>query len=104
MAKSVAISNGREFPSVKAAKEYFAKILKGQELKEVFSGEDLVEIRAAYADYCLKTNWSLALPPACFYPIHDRGPGYTTRCFGVTFEDGTTGNFSMNKALSAIAA
>lgn len=34
---------------------------------------------------------------------YDRGPGYTTRCFCVTFEDGTTGHFSMDKALRAIA-
>lgn len=103
MVKLVTLSNGREFPSVSAATEHFARILKSRELKEAFSGEDLVDIRTAYADYCAKTNWTLASAPALFYPTHDRGPGYTTRCFGVTFEDGTTGNFSMTKALRAIA-
>lgn len=49
------------------------------------------------------TGWGLQSPPVSFYPTHDRGPGYTTRCFGVTFEGGTTRNFSMDYALRAIA-
>lgn len=104
MAKSVTLGTGRAFPTVTAAKEHFAQILNGQELKKAFSGEDLADIRAVYADYCAKTDWSLPSAPASFYPTHDRAPGYTIRCFGVTFEDGTTGNFSMDKALRTIAA
>jgi hypothetical protein len=42
-------------------------------------------------------------PAATFQPVHERGPGFTTRCFGVTYEDGSTGRFSIHKALSAIA-
>lgn len=104
MAKSVTLSTGRTFPTVTAAKEHFAQILNGQELKKTFSGEDLADIRAVYADYCAKTGWASPSAPASFHPTYDRGPGYTTRCFGVMFEDGTTGNFSMDKALRAIAA
>lgn len=104
MAKSVSLKTGRTFATVTAAKEHFARILDSRDLKQEFIGEDLADVRAAYEDYCDKTNWKLQSPPASFYPTHDRGPGYTTRCFGVTFEDGTTGNFSMDKALRAIAA
>lgn len=104
MAKSVSLRTGRTFATVKAAKEYFSRILDGRELKQEFGGDERADIRAAYEDYCAKTGWELPSPPASFYPTHDRGPGYTTWCFGVTFEDGTTGNFSMDKALRAIAA
>lgn len=84
--------------------DYFSLILNGRDLKQAFGGEELADIRAVYEDYCAKTGWALQSRPASFYPAHDRGPGYTTRCFGVTFEDGKTGNFSMDKALRAIAA
>jgi hypothetical protein len=104
MAKTITLSSGRAFQTVTAAKQHFAKILHGQELKTAFSDEYLADIRAVYTDYCARTGWSLASTPVCFYPTHDRGPGYTTRCFGVTFQDGTTANFSMDKALRTIAA
>lgn len=103
MAKSVSLKTGRTFATVTAAKEHFARILDSRELKQEFAGEDVTDVRAAYEEYCAKTNWELRSPPASFYPDHDRGEGYTTRCFGVTFEDGTTGRFSMDKALRAIA-
>ena len=104
MAKSVTLSTGKAFPTVTTANEYFAEILAGQELKQAFTGNEFADIQATYLAYCAKTDWLLPSAPASFYPIHDRGPSYTTRCFGVTFEDGTTGNFSMDKALRAIAA
>lgn len=104
MAKSVSLRTGRAFATVTAAKEYFGNILNGRELKQEFGKDELADVRASYEDYCAKTGWKLKSNPASFYPTHDRGAGYTTRCFGVTFEDGTTGNFSMDKALRAIAA
>lgn len=103
VAKSVSLRTGRTFATVTAAKDHFSRILNSRELKQEFGGDELAEVRAAYEDYCAK-GWELQSPPTSFYPTHDRGPGYTTRCFGVTFEDGTTGNFSMDKALRAIAA
>lgn len=103
MPKSVKLSTGLEFKSISQASEHFRKLLKAQELETPFTGEDEVHIRGAFKAYCAKTDWPVPSPPASFYPTHDRGPGYTTRCYGVTFEDGSTGNFSMPKALSAIA-
>ncbi|WP_292581373.1 hypothetical protein [Mesorhizobium sp. 65-26] len=104
MAKSVSLRTGRTFATVTAAKEHFSRILHDRELKQQFDEDDLADVRAIYEDYCARTGWVLKSLPASFYPTHDRGPGYTTRCFGVTFEDGTTGSFSMDKALRAIAA
>lgn len=103
MAKSVSLRTGRAFATITAAMEHFALVLNGRELKQEFIGDELADIRSVYEDYCAKTGWDLQSPPASFYPTRDRGPGYTTRCHGVTFEDGTTGNFSMEKALRAIA-
>lgn len=104
MARSVSLKTGRVFGTVTAARTHFALMLNRQDLKQAFSGEELADISAMYEDYCGKTGWELPSPPASFYPTHDRGPGYTTRCYGVTFQDGRTETFSLDKALRAIAA
>jgi hypothetical protein len=104
VAKPVSLKTGRTFATVAAAKECFSRILSGSELEQGFGAEELADVRAVYEDYCEKTGWALQSAPASFYPAHDRGPGYTTRCYGVTFEDGTKGKFPMDKALRAIAA
>jgi hypothetical protein len=104
MAKSVTLTTGQHFETITAAQAYFADLLKGQELGKAFSGNESLQIGTVYRGYCDRTRWDLTSPPASFYPTYDRGPGYTTRCFGVTFEDGTTGKFSLEKALRAIAA
>lgn len=103
MAKSIELSTGLKFKSISEASAYFRKLLDAHELKAPFTGEVAAHIRAAYEAYCIRTNWPVSSPSASFYPTYERGPGYTTRCFGVTFEDGTTDTFSMPKALSAIA-
>ncbi len=104
MPKSIKLSTGLDFKSISAGDEYFSKMLAAQDLKVPFTGVDEEHIRAAYGEYCLKTDWQTPSPVATFQPVHDRGPGYTTRCFGMTYADGTTANFSMKKALSAIAS
>ena len=103
MPKFVKLSTGLEFKSVMAGVEHFLKLLAAQDLKVAFTGVDEVHIRAAYNEYCVKTDWQTPSPIATFEPVHDRGPGYTTRCFGVTYVDGSTAKFSMKKALSVIA-
>ncbi len=103
MPKSVRLTTGLEFKSITAGIEHFSKLLDSQALKVPFTGADDEHIRAAYDEYCSKTDWPTPSPAATFQPINDRGPGYTTRCYGVVYEDGTTGNFSMAKALRAIA-
>ncbi len=103
MTKSVLLRSGRSFPTLSAAKSHFHQLLEGQPLKAPFEGQDFVEIEAAFVAYCAETNWPVSSPPRSFYPTSNRGPGYTTRCYGVLFDDGRSDSFSMDKALAAIA-
>ena len=103
MPKPVTLTTGLQFGSISAGEEHFSRLLEAQELEKPFEGAELEHIRAAYEAYCAKTGWDTPTPAATFQPVHERGPGFTTRCFGITYEDGTTGRFSMPKALSAIA-
>jgi hypothetical protein len=103
MPKPVRLTSGLEFSSISAAAEHFKKLLDQQEFAEPFRGPEVADIRAVFDEYCTKTGWPLPSPAASFYPTHERGPGYTTRCYGVKFDDGSTDTFSMLKALRAIA-
>lgn len=103
MPKSVTLATGLRFRSISEGVEHFSSMLERQELEQPFSGDNARHIRAAYGAYCAATNWTTAAPAATFRPVHERGPGFMTRCFGVGYEDGTSGRFSMKKALSAIA-
>ena len=103
MTKSVHLRSGRAFPTLSAAKSHFHQLLDGQPLKAPFEGDDLVDIEAAFVAYCAETDWPLPSSPKSFYPTQNRGPGYTTLCYGVAFADGKSDSFSMDKALTAIA-
>lgn len=103
MPKSVTLATGLRFKSISEGVEHFSSMLERQEHGQPFAGHDARHVRAAYDAYCAATEWITAAPAATFQPVHERGPGFTTRCFGVTYEDGTSGRFSMKKALSAIA-
>src|ERR1035438_1611254 len=49
-------------------------------------------------------NMFFSLPsPKAFFPRLEQREGFTTKCFGVEFENGTSGSFSLDKALSAVA-
>jgi hypothetical protein len=103
MVKSILLATGRDFASIKAAKEHFNSILTGQEMEADFSGEDFDDIKALYLAYCESTNWQLPSPPVAFFPTYDRRPGATTLCFGIRFENETKDKFSFLKALSSVA-
>lgn len=103
MAKTISLSTGRVFNTISSAKEYFAGLLDSQQLKEPFSGEGLIEIHEVYVGYCEATDWPLPSKPMSFYPTEERGAGYTTRCYGVTYANGESASFSMPKALTAVA-
>lgn len=103
MAKSVSIETGRRFATITAAKQHLAPMLERNDLKQPFSGDDLADITAPYRDYCARTNWPLPAARASFFPIYERDQGYTTRCFGVAFADGSAGRFSLDKALRTVA-
>lgn len=103
MPKSIRLSTGLEFKSISAGVDHFKKILDGQDVSKPFDGPEAADIRAAFDEYCSRTDWPVPSPPASFFPARERGPGFTTRCYGVTFEDGSKDTFSMAKALKTIA-
>jgi hypothetical protein len=103
MAKSIDLGCGLSFASITAGKAHFEPMLKNTPIDTHVTFEELTELRSLYEQYCRKTNWPLSSPPAAFYPTYERGAAYTTRCFGINFEDGSTGRFSLDKALSAVA-
>lgn len=103
MPKTVTLATGLRFASISAGVDHFSAMLEAQELRKPFEGDDAHHIRAAYEAYCAKTEWTTPSHAATFQPVQERGPGFTTRCFGISYEDGSTGRFSMQKALSAIA-
>jgi hypothetical protein len=104
MAKSIDLGNGLSFASITAGKAHFEPVLKNTALDSHVTAKEFEELKSLYEEYCRKTNWPLSSPPAAFYPTYERGAGYTTRCFGIKFEDGSTGRFSLDKALTAVAA
>jgi hypothetical protein len=100
--KSIDLGNGLAFESISAGKAHFDGILKNTAMNTHVTPQAFEELKVLYETYCRKTNWPIKSPPAAFYPIYERAPGYTTRCFGVKFQDGSTGRFSLDKALSAV--
>lgn len=101
--KSIDLGNGLKFASISAGKAHFEKVLKNTAINAHVTNQEFDELKILYEEYCRKTNWPLGSPPTAFFPMHERGPGYTTRCFGIKFHDGSTGRFSLDKALSAVA-
>jgi hypothetical protein len=103
VSKSINLGNGLMFTSISAGKVHFESILKSTAIETDVAANEFNELKALYEQYCTKTNWPLNSPPTAFYPTYERGPGYTTRCFGIRFQDGSTGRFSLDKALSEVA-
>jgi hypothetical protein len=103
MSKKIDLGNGLKFDSISMGKAHFEPILKNTAIDEHVTNQKFNELKILYEEYCRKTNWPMKSPPAAFYPMYDRGPGYTTRCFGIKFQDGSTDQFSLDKALSAVA-
>jgi hypothetical protein len=103
MSKRINLEPNLSFESISAAKTHFERILNDTAIDMRVTAQEFTTLKALYEEYCRKTNWGRPSPPAAFHPVYERGPGYTTRCFGITFEDGS-GRFSLDKALRAIAA
>ena len=103
VSKPIDLGNGLTFESLTAGKAHFEKILKDTALGTHVTAQEFREINALYEEYCRKTNWPLSSSAAAFYPTHEHGKGYTTRCFGVEFKDGSKNRFSLDKALNAAA-
>jgi|SRR5712664_2784909 len=100
VSKNIDLGNGLKFETITAGKMHFEPILKDAALGKHFAGQ---EFQALYDAYCRKTNWVVKSPVAAFFPKNESGKGFTTKCFGIQFEDGSIDRFSLDKALSAVA-
>lgn len=103
VSKKIELDSGRKFESIGAGKEFFEKILKDTPLGNHVTEHEFQEIKALYDAYCRKTKWIVKSPVTAFFPKNESGKGFTTKCFGIQFEDGSTDRFSLDKALSAAA-
>jgi len=103
MAKSILLPTGRSFKNIAEGKRHFAALLKSIPLGKEFSGDDFEDLNAVYVAYCKATDWALLSHVVSFFPTHETGDAFTTRCFGMKFADDTVGRFSIQKALSKIA-
>lgn len=100
----------RSFVSQKEAEEFFY----GLRDRNLASGGDIASsidfdlLRELYLKYCEYTDWLLSSAPCAFYARDiARGAGAsggTTQGFVVKFEDGTEEEFSVRKAIKAVAS
>jgi hypothetical protein len=103
MAKKIELAPDLKFTSIVQARTYFKNILNSTALNQRVSDGEFESLRLLYQAYCAKTNWPVNSSPKAFFPKYEQREGFTTKCFGVEFVDGTNGIFSLDKALSAVA-
>jgi len=103
MVKKIELAPDLKFSSIIQARTYFRNILNSTELNQCVSDGEFESLRLLYEAYCTKTNWPITSPLKAFFPRYEQGEGFTTKCFGIEFENGTNGKFSLDKALSAVA-
>jgi len=101
--KKIDFGTGVVFASIAEARDYYGQILRDTPIDQRVTNEEYKAVRLLYEAYCAKTNWPLPSSPKAFFTTHKRGVGYTTKCFGVEFEDGSKATFSLDKALAAVA-
>ena len=100
VAKKIDLGPGLIFASITEAKAHFDRILKGTPINQHVSDAEFKSLKTLYEAYCKKTNWPLPSPPKSFFTRYEQ---FTTKCFGVEFENGTSNSFSLDKALRAVA-
>jgi hypothetical protein len=103
VAKKIDLGTDLKFPSIAEAKNHFGKILQDTPIDQRVTKEEFDALKLLYEEYCSETSWPMPSPPKAFFPTHEQQKGYTTKCFGIEFEDGSTHRFSLDKALSAVA-
>jgi hypothetical protein len=101
--KQVYLAPDLKFDSITSARLYFRNVLNSTNLNEYVSKDECRNLTRLYEVYCRGTDWPISSPPVAFYPMDEKGPGYTTKCFGVEFADGTRQRFSLDRALTIAA-
>ena len=104
------VINGQSFSSQIEAERFFY----GLRDKNLASGGDITGsaefdlLEDLYIRYCAATNWKIPGNPVAFYArdiIRESGPkGGTTQGVVVKFSDGSEQEFSVKKAIRAVAA
>jgi hypothetical protein len=103
VAKKIELGPGLNFKSIASAKNHFAPILTDTPIDQRVTDAEFKSLKTLYEAYCSKTKWPLNSPPKSFFPTYEQQKGYTTKCFGIEFEDGKKDRFSLDKALAAVA-
>jgi hypothetical protein len=103
VAKKIELSPNLKFASIAAGKTYFGAMLERVPVGQRVTKEEFDALKLLYEAYCAKTNYPMPSPPKAFFPKYEQQKGYTTKCFGVEFEDGSSNRFSLDKALTAVA-
>ncbi len=102
-AKIIALGAGLQFASITEAKAYFGEILKTTSIDQRVTSAEFYALKLLYETYCAKTNWPMPSLPKAFFAVYEQQKGYTTKCFGIEFQNGKKDRFSLDKALSAVA-
>ena len=94
------------FPSQKAAEKFFYQIRDDNWSSKaiILEGQSFKLLCTLYEEYCRCTNWPLTGRPISFRAKHIGRQGGTTVGFGVKFDNGTEVEFSVRKAIQAIAS
>lgn len=107
MAKKVVLNSGVVFDTLKAAKEYFAKIRETVAVGEYLSEPELTEVIEIYMRYCAATAWTpvnALRVTACFDEKQRLGGGFArSKALAVVDASGVRTIFSVDRALEAIA-
>ena len=105
MAKTVKLSNGREFSSQKAATEHFRAILhgygNGEEITDPAHHSDLVALLERYDAAITSTPSKIGTGIVRFERRINYGSGFATAGFWVERTDGSWTDFSFPTAISA---
>jgi hypothetical protein len=101
--KPIDLGAGLRFPSISSAREHFKKILDDTPVEQRITGQQFDALKVLYEAYCANTDWATPSAPKAFFPKLEQQEGFTTKCFGVEFQDGSTDRFSLDKALTAAA-
>jgi hypothetical protein len=104
------VIKGQRFSSQIEAERFFY----GLRDKNLASGGDIAGsaefdlLEDLYVRYCKATKWKIPGNPIAFYArniVREKGPkGGTTQGLAARFSDGTEQEFSVNKAVRAVAA
>jgi hypothetical protein len=103
VSKKIDLGPNLQFESISEGRTFYGKILSDTPLNQPIANTEFDALKLLYEAYCAKTNWPIPSPPKAFFPRYEQQKGYTTKCFGIEFQNGKKDRFSLDKALAAVA-